>query len=140
MMKTSRPDFRELSKGKAPAPFSLRLSFEERARLEAAADGAPLGAYIRSVLFAQDLPKARRKRARPIADHRELARVLAALGASRLSSNVNQLAKAVNIGVLPVTPDTEAELHRACQDIAEMRDLLIAALGLEPSDLSGGPS
>ncbi|MEM8579695.1 MAG: hypothetical protein AAGF50_00670 [Pseudomonadota bacterium] len=139
-MKTSRPDFKELSKGKAPAPFSLRLTFEERARLEAAADGAPLGAYIRSVLFGQDLPKPRRRRARSVTDQRELAKVLAALGASRLSSNVNQLAKAVNIGVLPVTPDTEAELHRACQDIAEMRDVLIAALGLEPSDLSGGPS
>ena len=32
-------------------PFSLRLSFEERARLEELADGQPLGAYIRSRLL-----------------------------------------------------------------------------------------
>ncbi len=31
----------------APAPFSLRLTFEERAALEQAAGDMPLGAYIR---------------------------------------------------------------------------------------------
>jgi hypothetical protein len=36
-------------------PFSLRLTFEERAQLEAAANGISLGAYIRAVLFDGDL-------------------------------------------------------------------------------------
>lgn len=37
-------------KGISP-PFSLRLTFEERAKLEKEAGSKPLGAYIRSKLF-----------------------------------------------------------------------------------------
>lgn len=129
-MTTLRPEFSRTAR-KTPPPFSLRLSFEERANLEAAANGVPLGAYIRSVLFEQDLPKVRRRGAHPVADHTELARALALLGGSRLSANMNQLAKAANLGMLPVTPDTEANLAKACADIAEMRDALVTALGLE---------
>lgn len=138
-MTTSRRDFRKIAQ-KAPPPFSLRLTFEERARLEAAAKGAPLGAYIRAALFDRELPKPQRRRRQGVADQRELARVLAALGASRLSANVNQLAKAVNIGALPVTPETEAELQQACAEIREMRGALMAALGLEATASPGGPS
>lgn len=36
---------------KKPSPFSLRLTFEERARLESEAGTLPLGAYI------MDLPR-----------------------------------------------------------------------------------
>jgi hypothetical protein len=36
---------------KREAPFSLRLSFEERAALRKAAGGVPLGAYIKAILF-----------------------------------------------------------------------------------------
>lgn len=116
---------------KTPPPFSLRLTFEERAKLEAAANGVPLGAYIRARLFDQELPKVRRRGAHPTSDHKELARVLAMLGQSRLSANVNQLAKSVHVGALPVTPDTEQYLREACTDIAAMRAALIAALGLD---------
>ena len=35
----------------------------------------------------------------------------------------------MNIGALPVTPETEAELYAALQDIREIRQLLIASLG-----------
>lgn len=137
-MKISHPDFNKIAKGKTPPPFSLRLTFEERARLEGAANGVALGAYIRSVLFDQELPKVRRRGTRPVADHAELARVLAVLGSTRLSSNMNQLAKAVNTGSLPVTPDTESELRAACADIAAMRKMLVKALGLDSSEPEGG--
>jgi len=53
-MTQSHHNFNILAKGekkKREAPFSLRLTFEERAQLEAAAGGEPLGAYIKSVLF-----------------------------------------------------------------------------------------
>lgn len=130
-MTTPHHEFRKASKAKSPAPFSLRLTFEERAKLEEAANGVPLGAYIRAVLFDQELPKVRRRGTKPVADHAELAKVLAALGASRLSSNLNQMAKAVHYGSLPVNPDTEAELRSACADIADMRNMLVEALGLQ---------
>jgi len=125
-------NFNSLAKGaskKRDAPFSLRLTFEERAKLEAAANGVPLGAYIKAVLFDGDLSKVRRRNTNPVADHESLGRVLAALGGSRLSSNLNQLARAVNTGTLPVHPEIESELREACADIAKMRDELLRALG-----------
>lgn len=63
-----------------------------------------------------------------------LAQVLGKLGQSRLSSNLNQLARLANTGVLDVDPETEAALVRAANEIREMRQILIAAL-----DLSDGP-
>ncbi|MBO9462480.1 hypothetical protein [Labrenzia sp. R5_0] len=116
---------------KTPPPFSLRLTFEERAKLDAAANGVPLGAYIRAILFDEELPKVRRRSTNPVKDHEALGRVLAALGGSHLSSNLNQLARAVNTGTLPVHPEIEAELREACADIAQMRAALIEALGLD---------
>ncbi|MEO1495341.1 MAG: hypothetical protein AAFV19_24625 [Pseudomonadota bacterium] len=80
MMTNSRHKFNKIGKGKAPTPFSLRLTFEERAKLEAAANGVPLGAYIKAKLFGEDLEKVRRRNTRPVDDHIALARVLAALG------------------------------------------------------------
>ncbi|WP_300016366.1 hypothetical protein [uncultured Roseobacter sp.] len=136
-MTISRHNFNKLAKSgpkKREAPFSLRLTFEERARLEEAANGVPLGAYIKAVLFDGDLSKVRRRNTKPVADHEALGRVLASLGSSRLSNNLNQLARAVNTGTLPVHPEIEAELREACADIAAMRGELLRALGSD-----GGP-
>ncbi|MEM7781655.1 MAG: hypothetical protein AAF697_14820 [Pseudomonadota bacterium] len=120
---------------KREAPFSLRLSFEERSKLQTAANGVPLGAYIKTILFGGDLTKVRRRNVNPTSDDKALGRVLAALGRSRLSSNLNQLARAVNTGTLPVHPETEAELKSACAEVAAMRHDLLRALGKK-----GGPS
>ncbi|MCE8511054.1 hypothetical protein KBY28_21655, partial [Ruegeria pomeroyi] len=68
----------------------------------------------------------------PVKDAEALGRVLGALGASRLSSNLNQLAKAVNTGSLPVTPETEADLVAACEEVRALRDDLLRALGKSP--------
>ncbi len=116
-----------------PAPFSLRLTFEERARLERAAAGLPLGAYIRERLFDETAPPRRTRGKFPVRDHEALARVLAALGRSRLANNLNQLARAANTGSLPVTPDTEHELMQACAAVAEIRRELLRALGVPDS-------
>lgn len=112
-------------------PFSLRLTFEERTQLEAAANGVSLGAYIRAMLFDGDLKKVRRRSTTPLKDHEALGRALAALGQSRLASNLNQLAKAVNTGTLPVHPETEAEIARACDDVSKIRSEFMKALGLD---------
>ena len=108
-----------------PVPFSLRLTFEERAMLEQEAGKKPLGAHIRSKLF-KDKQAPRRKRSRtrrPLKDEKALSELLGKLGQSRLASNVNQLAKSANSGSLPVTPDTEAALKAACDDLRIMRML-----------------
>jgi Bacterial mobilisation protein (MobC) len=112
-------------------PFSLRLTFEERAKLEREASGMSLGAYIRARLLDPDTIAPRKRGKVPVKDHQALAQLLGLLGQSRLANNVNQLAKAANSGSLPVTPDTEAALLTAVAEVSHMRQLLIQALDLE---------
>ena len=74
---------------------------------------------------------------RPVKDKQSLAKLLGMLGQSRIANNLNQLAKAANIGTLPVTPETERDIRRACAEIQLMRMELLRALGqrsdVEPS-------
>jgi hypothetical protein len=119
----------ESSKAKRGAPFSLRLTVKERADLETLADGQPLGAFIKSRLFSG---AQYRSRARQV-DREALGKVLGALGQSRISQNLNQIAKAANIGALPVTPDLIEELHQTCAELKSLREGIMAALGLRGS-------
>lgn len=116
---------------KRPAPFSLRLTFEQRAQLEQDAGNMSLAGYIQSRLFDSENPAPRRRSNRPVKDHQALAQVLGKLGQSRLSANLNQLARSANSGSLPVTPDTEAALLAAASEIREIRLMLMKALNLE---------
>jgi hypothetical protein len=120
--------------GSTPAPFSLRLTAQERASLLQEAGHTPLGAYIRLKLLGE-AARPRRAVRQPIHDEKALAQLLGELGRARLANNLNQLAKAANSGSLAVTPETEKALHDACQDVEWMRERLIVALGL-----SGGTS
>lgn len=113
------------------APFSLRLSPEERARLEREAAGLSLGAYIRLRLFGADASPSPKSRGKfPVKDHKALAQAIGLLGQSRIASNLNQLARAAHTGTLPVDGSMEADLHEAVQAVADIRTLLISALGL----------
>lgn len=118
------------SRKKGPAPFSLRLTPEERAQLERCASGMSVGSYIRERLLGDDAAPRRTRGRNPVKDHRALGEVLGELGRSRIASNLNQLARAVNTGSLPVTPETEAALREACEGIRELRSVLLRALGL----------
>ena len=133
-MTHSRHKFNEIAKPEAekpkyPPPFSLRLTYEERARLDAERGDKSLAAYIRERLFGDNAAPRKRRGNSPVQDKEELGRVMGALGQSRLSANLNQLAKAVNSGSLPVPPETEAEIKEACREISELRTALLAALG-----------
>lgn len=110
-------------------PFSLRLNAEERRRLEEAAAGMALGAYIRAKLLDGDLSPRRTRGFAPIKDHAALAQVLGMLGHMRLANNLNQLARAANIGALPLTPEVEADLAKACAAVIAMKAELMRALG-----------
>jgi hypothetical protein len=126
----SVPGTRRARETTAP-PFSLRLTFEERARLEQEAGDQPIGAYIRGKLFDGKTTKPRRRHKRPVKDHQALGKLLGELGKARLANNLNQLARAVNSGSLPVTPDTEKALREACAEIQWLRKTLLEALGLK---------
>lgn len=117
-----------------PKPFSLRLSAEERTRLEQAAGGQPIGGFIKARLFGegpfsgQSLKPARRRV--PVKDHQALGEVLAKLGASRIAGNLNQLAHAASLGALHVDEAVRQMLEAACREIVEMRLLLMRGLGI----------
>lgn len=122
------------------SPFTLRLTFEERAQLERDAAGLSLGAYVRSRVFDESSAAPRRRGKFPVKDQKALASVLAMLGQSRLANNINQLARAANTGSLVMTPDSEATLKGACRDIASIRHMLMVALGLVDGSASKSDS
>lgn len=113
-------------------PFSIRLSQAERARLAVEAAGAPLGAYIKAKVLGDVSPLRVRRTGLAIEDRQALAQLLALLGRSNLANNLNQLARAVHTGSLPVTPETDAELMAALEAVRDLRRLLLLALGLKP--------
>lgn len=116
---------------KAPPPFSIRFTLEERVRLNREAGNHSLSAHIRKKLFGQQIAPRKGLQRRPGVDDAALAKALSALGQSRLAPNMNQLAKAANIGRVRLTPASEAQLQQACADIAAMRRDLMKALGLK---------
>jgi hypothetical protein len=117
---------------KAPPTIfvSLRLTFEDKARLQRDAAGMPISEYMRWRLFDPNNPTPRRRGKNPVKDHKALAQALGLLGQSRISSNLNQLARSASTGSLPITPDTEAALMDAVAEVREIRRLLIEALNL----------
>lgn len=119
-------------KRKRPAPFSIRLSEDERAYLERKAGNKPLGTYARDKLLgdAQTARKPALRKQRM--DYEVLGRVLAMLGDSELATSLCMLALAAESGSLPVTKDVEGKIHSACDDVQEIRLILIRALGLRP--------
>ena len=119
----------------ASKTLSVRLTPEERLRLELEAGNQPVSTYARlKLLDGQSAVRKVRGRA-VIKDHESLGRVLGMLGTSHLAASIRTLAKAVETGNLPVTPETAFALKTACGDIRAMRDALMKALGFR----CGGP-
>ena len=112
------------------APFSLRLSRDERARLEREASGQALGAYIRSRLLDEETLAPRQRGKFPVRDHQALAALIGRLGQSGIGPNLSALSDAARSGSLVLLPDLEADLRRAVSEVGEMRALLLRALGL----------
>ena len=145
MSRSPHSDFGDAAKNSGTAekktlpPFSIRFTEDERAYLDRAAGTLSLAAYIRLKLFSEaetDLPKRKptSKRHSPSAELAVLAQMLGGLGQSRLASNLNQIAKAANMGALPVSEDLERELFEACDAIKSMRRDLIGALGIKDQE------
>ena len=120
----------QAKKDKRPAPFSLRLSFEEREQLEQDSGRQSISAYIKACLFDPDKPVKQARGLNPVKDHQALAQVLGLLGSSGLSQRMSELAEAAKVGALPVDEETESAIRRACDDVRIMRRFLLAALGI----------
>lgn len=83
--------------------IGFRTTQAEKAKLLELAHGRPLGSFIRTELLGRNASK--RKRRAPKHDEVILCKVLAALGNTRLSSHLGEIAKAAKGGALPVTDD-----------------------------------
>jgi len=113
------------------APFSIRLSDDDRARLAMEAAGAPLGAYIKSKILGSAPMERKRRKGLPIQDREALAQALALLGRADLTRVLLEMLGEVRSGSLAVTPETEAELRTAIQRIITVHSLVMMALGFK---------
>jgi len=141
MTAASRPDvahvsptFKAAAKGRssgrrAISPLTLRLTTDERAKLEELADGMTLSAYIRACVFAEETKRRKRRPRTAIADKAAAAEALALLGQSRIASNLNQLAYHANIGAFIEDAASKAQIAEANDHLAAIRALLMTALG-----------
>lgn len=123
-------DSKKKSGAKRPAPFSLRLTFEERRQLEQDSGRQSISSYIKSRLFDPDAPVKQARGLYPVKDHEALSQALGLLGQSGLTKRLAELAEAARIGAFPVEDETEKALRRACDDVRVMRQFLLAALGI----------
>lgn len=89
-----------------------------------------LSSYIRQCLFGENAARRRSPAYRPVQDRQQIARALAMLGASRIANNLNQLAYQANAGSLLVDDETLQKIDEAYAHVCELRDTLVAALGL----------
>ncbi len=81
------------AKQRTPSPVTLRLTAEERAKLEELAAGMTLSAYIRGCLFAKETKRRKRRPKNTVTDKRAAAEALALLGQSRIASNCGSACK-----------------------------------------------
>ena len=107
-----KPAFAKASLGKtrtALSPLTLRLTRDERTRLEELAAGMTLSAYVRACVFAENTKRPKS----PLQDKKSIAEALALLGQSRIASNLNQLAYHANIGALEMTAKERDQIEEA---------------------------
>jgi len=110
----------------------LRLSEAERAALEVRAGRQPLGAYIRTQLFAaNDNTPPRRASGLSRDDRKLLAAVLARLGRSGLPDTLHELREAARSGSLLLDPAAMAKLENACAGTAAIKSMIMRALRIK---------
>ena len=112
-----------------PSPLTLRLTIDERAKLEELAAGMTLSAYVRACVFAEETKRRKRRPKDVVEDKKAIAEVLALLGQSRIASNLNQLAHHANLGILIVGDAEKAQIAEANAHLQTIRGLLVKALG-----------
>ena len=120
------------TKEKATKRLYIRLTVSERAQLDKLAGNRTVSAYVREKILGEHAQKRKISR-KPQMEDIQHASLLAALGQSRLSANVNQLAKHANMGTIDCTQDIQQQLEDASGAILAMRDALFMALGHRPN-------
>lgn len=118
-----------------PFPVSIRVTADEKARLERDAGKMAVGNYIRHRLFddeAQPRPKRYRAKQRKAApDTAMVAKMLGTLGQSDMTKALFALLVAAERGDAHLPPEHLDRLNHACDKIDDMREMLIVALNMK---------
>ncbi|MDH5721895.1 MAG: hypothetical protein OEY94_01055 [Alphaproteobacteria bacterium] len=122
---TAKP--KKSKKDKRPAPLSIRLSKEQRARLEEMAAGQSLNSYVKTVLFQGE----KKRIAQPIKDHEKLALALGLLGKMGTLSTLESLLEASEKEQVYMPTLLQGDIAQCCVDIRLIRCYLIKALGIK---------
>jgi hypothetical protein len=112
--------------------LSVPLSPEQKVELLRRAGAKPVSTYARAILFpANDNPAPRR--ARRHKDREQFAgTLLAQLGKSEAATSLREIAHAVQLGTIVVTPETDSALREAAQSVADAAQAALRALGVKP--------
>jgi hypothetical protein len=114
-------------------PTTIRFTEEERSNIEYSRGHLSISAYIRDCVLKNANMKSRRnsKSYSPSESRTLLAQILALLGKSRATGALREILDLARMGALPVTPELEAKISAACEDIRSIKQMLIKALGLK---------
>lgn len=118
-----------MSKTNKTRHIPFRVSEDDYARLLSAAGDMSVSAYIRARLFNEDMKAARKNNKMPQAEHKLLAELLSELGKSHLSQNINQIAKAVNCGMVLMPDEAITDINAARAEVRKLRTALLSAMG-----------
>lgn len=112
--------------------YTVRYSDKERKKVQANAEAMklPTSTYIRISSLSDDSRHLKRFELSTTQERKEYAQILAALGKSRISQNLNQIAYAINTGTLVLSPDVVSQITEACETLQWLRRSLIKKMGL----------
>ncbi len=111
------------SKSKRLPPLSIRVTAVEKAQIKRNAGSMPLSAYAKKRLLKADT--------RNTAMQKDVAQILAKLGQSGYASNFSIMANATRHGALIATDDVAASILQACDDIADIKTMLMRFLRIK---------
>lgn len=118
--------------------LTIRLSEDENYQLKKDAGKLSRSAFARKKLFGENIshrpPKSQRKKKQPTMSSQTIARLLGTFGESELATSMLAIAMAAQSGSLPVTPELEEKLDKACGDIDTMCAAMVFALGIKRKD------
>jgi len=97
----------------------IRMTHEEKRILEQRSEAASLSIseYGRWCMLKEECAPRKTRGKHPVKDYGILGAILAALGRTRIASNLNQIAKNINNGTIEMTPEVKQAIMEACEFI-----------------------
>ena len=110
--------------------LTIRLPPEEYAELKAKAGTKPLASFARELLVESAARRRNTRTRAVIQDQAAVAQILALLGTSATVQAFRDAVAGTANGTLPTSENIEGSLAIVAEDIAQIRSLLMKALGV----------